>query len=185
MANQSDVVEILKSLVAVQKDTTKMLGSLADAHIALDTKVTGIRSDIGLLKGGYARSQLERQLNLIAHDLGGELMTEVSPATLIALSKELDGAAKGDVQSFVRADAVLMVTRKDGKPGYMAIEVSYTVGDDDARRAVRNSEFLAQATGLPAQPVVAGVDVLPEVQKLVDEGIVSWYAIPPRDLQPD
>ena len=90
-----------------------------------------------------------------------------------------------DVKSFQHADLILYVSDGQGSPRYLAIEASFTVDGRDIDRAMRNADYLTQYTGLRADPVVAGVEVLSEAQARIDRGEASLYSIERRDLQPD
>ena len=90
-----------------------------------------------------------------------------------------------DVKSFQQADLVLYVSDDEGRPRYLAIEASFTVAGRDIDRAVRNANYLKQYTGLQADPVVAGVEVLSDAQARIDKGEAWLHRIERRDIQPD
>lgn len=177
VAQAPDLQESIDSLTAkVDSLTTE-----------LNTKVDGIRQDLGEVRGGHARSAVLRNAALIAHGLDCRLISEVPQGIILGFSRmaERNNEPVGDVKSFQQADLVLYVSDDQGSPRYLAIEASFTIAGRDVDRAVRNATYLNQYTGLRADPVVAGVEVLPEAQLRIDQGDARLYRIERRDLQPD
>ncbi len=151
----------------------------------ISTKVDGLRDDIGLVKGGHARNAMRQNLPRIADGFGFQFISEVPQAAVIGFSKVAiaQGEAKNEAESFRNADTVIYVLTAVGQPGYVAIEASFTVDSNDVGRAVRNSDYLARFTGLPAYAAVAGVEILPGAQAEIDAGKALLYRIPTRELQ--
>lgn len=159
---------------------------LGRALTGMNDKLDGIRDDIGLVRGGHARNEMLRNASLISDALGYQVVTELPRASLISLGKAAaaDGKSRGEVESFRNADAVLLGQAEDGRQGYIAVEVSFTVDANDVRRAVRNAQYLEAYTGFPACAVVAGVEILQDARQQADRDHVYYYRIPSRDLQP-
>ena len=153
----------------------------------MNAKVDGIRQDLGEVRGGHARSAVLRNAALVANGLGYQLIAEVPRGIILGFSKVAasNNVSPDDVKSFQQADLVLYVSDDQGSPRYLAIEASFTVAGRDIDRAVRNARYLVQYTGLQADPVVAGVEVLAEAQARIDKGEAWLYRIERRDLQPD
>ena len=82
---------------------------------------------------------------------------------------------------FAKADLVMIAQDANNQPGYIAVEVSFTISDNDVRRAVRNAEYLHKYTGIRSHAAVAGVDILSDAKQQVDSGKVHWYEIPIRE----
>ena len=160
------------------------LGSRVDT---LGGKIDGLMDDVALVKGGHAVSAMRRNAALIADDLGCQLIEELPQGVVIGFAKVAadDGEPANEVDSFRHADLVLHVRDSKGHPGYIAVEASFTVNANDVRRAVRNAGYLSKYTGVVSYAVVAGVDVMPEAQELIDQEGTHVYRILPRDLQPD
>ena len=129
--------------------------------------------------------QMLQNLSRITQELGFSLISPVPQDSVIAFSRAAaaQGIAPNEVESFRNADAVLNVLASDSRPGYLAIESSYTVDSNDIRRAVRNAAYLKDLTGLEGYAAVVGVNVLPEAQAEIDAGSVPYYEIQPRELQ--
>ena len=170
---------------AFMADTTKRFDDLNGRVDGLSEKVDGLRNDIAMVKGGHARNEMRRNANLIVDDLGCTLISEIPQGVIVAFAKVAtdNGVPSNEVESFRNADMVMLVQDANNKPGYIAVEASFTVDGNDVRRAVRNADYLRQYTGMPSYAVVSGVDVLPEVQQQVDQGNVSLYRIAKRDIQ--
>ncbi len=154
--------------------------------IATNVKLDGLKDDIGLVKGGHARNELRHKASLVADDLGYQLISELPQGALAAFAKVAvaNGVPANEVESFRNADMVMMVQDSTNQPGYVAVEVSYTVNTNDVRRAKRNASYLEQYTGIRSHPVVAGVDIMPEAQREAADSNVYWYKILARDIQP-
>ena len=95
------------------------------------------------------------------------------------------GIRQGDLDSFTRADAVAETTDGEGRKRYVAIEISFKSRKRDVDRAVRNAEFLARFTGVPASAAVAGFEMSDEIRDAVDAGVVFWYKLVVKVLQPE
>ena len=180
---QPDSEQLPNLLESVDLLTAKM-DSLATE---MNAKVDGIRQDLGEVRGEHARGAVLRQAVLVADGLGCQLISEVPRGIILGFSRVAESSREpvGDVKSFQQADLVLYVLDDQGSPRYLAIEASFTVADRDIDRAVRNARYLQQFTGLRADPVVAGVEVLPGAQERIDKGEAWLHRIERRDLQPD
>jgi uncharacterized phage infection (PIP) family protein YhgE len=120
-------------------DANRQFGNINTNLTATNEKLDGLKDDIGLVKGGHARNELRHRASLIADDLGYQLISELPQGALIAFAKiaVANGVAPNEVDSFRNADMVMMVQDSNNQPGYVAVEVSYTVNSNDVRRAVR------------------------------------------------
>ncbi len=145
------------------------------------TRHESISSDLGVLKGGYAFETTLRDVVRIAFELGFQFIAAMPTQELDALA---DLAAKSgepdeDVQSFRNADLVMMVQRQGEPAVYIAVEVSYTVGSVDIRRAKRNAEYLSRYTPLQAVGAVVGVHMPETTRHQADaEGILRYLVRP-------
>lgn len=179
----TNTLGIITHFVDEQRDlNNKVFDFMGDANRKLD----GIRTDLGEVRGGHARSAVLRNAALVADALDCRLISEVPQGVLLGFAKvaQDDGEDPGDVESFRNADMVLYVSNTQGRPLYIAVEASFTVADGDVTRAVRNAAYLQKYTGLPALAVVAGVEVLDGVQDRIDREEVHLYRIQRRELQP-
>ena len=186
----SDSVATLTGVVTTISDGQKQLNAkLVGTNKKLDStnkKLDGLMDDIGLVKGGHARNETIRNASLIAHRLGYQLISELRQEALIGFAElaKADGVPGNEAESFAKADLVMIAQDDNKQPGYVAVEVSFTIDGNDVRRAVRNADYLRKYTGIQAHPAVAGVDILPDAKRQVDAGKVHWYEIPKRDIQP-
>ena len=153
----------------------------------VDEKVNGIRQDLGEVRGGHARNVVLRDAVLVASSLDCRLISEVPQGIILGFSKvaAANNESPDDVKSFQHADLILYVSDDQGHPRYLAVEASFTVSGHDIDRAVRNAKYLTQYTGLRADPVVSGIQVLPEAQERIDRGEALLYRIERRHLQSD
>ena len=167
-------------------NTNKRLDGVNNKLDGTNRKLDGLMDDIGLVKGGHARNETIRNTSLIAHRLGYQFISEIRQEALIGFAElaKANGVADNEVESFAKADLVMIAQDANNQPGYIAVEVSFTIDGNDVRRAVRNADYLRKYTGIQAHPAVAGVDILPDAKRQVDAGKVHWYEIPKRDIQP-
>ena len=182
-SHQNSVVD----LAGLWKKTAKELnGKIDGIATQINGKIDGMRDDISMIKGAHARNEALREPGKIAHSLEHTYIHEVGQDALQQFgdraASELN-ASKSDAESFINADLLMMVNDRDYHPMYMAVEASYTVHPRDVERAVRNADYIHKF-GVPG-PVVAGVEMMPDAKSLAAVHQVSWYQIPPRDLEPN
>lgn len=144
-----------------------------------------IERDLGYLKGGHAVTVAQRDASLIADDMGYQLVSQLPREILIGFAKMARDSGKpvSDVDSFRKADLVILARDGNGHPAYLAVEASFTVANRDIQRARRNAEYLHEFTGLPARAAVAGVDIPPRQYTNANVDGVYCYFIPVKDLQ--
>ena len=110
-------------------------------------------------------------------------MTTTSMA--FTASNDTTGITPEDLRSFENADIVLRASHRDtGEVHYIAVEASFTGGEDDTRRSLRNAQYLTRFTGQPAHAVVAALQLTPEAQAAISRGDVIWYETERRHLEP-
>ena len=146
-----------------------------------------IEISIGELKGNTARYVVGVLFSEIATHLGftfKDTLLRRDLNTLIGPQGQTD-VNSGDRQSFIRADLVVAATDANGDTHYIAVEASYTADERDTRRARRNAELLRRLTDCPAHAVIASVHNVDSVQTEVDNGIIHWYALDPKDFTPE
>ena len=167
---------------------TELNGKIDGIATQLNGKIDGMRDDMSMIKGAHARNEALREPGKIAHSLKHTYIHEVGQDALQQFgdraASELN-ASKSDAESFINADLVMMVNDRNYHPMYIAVEASYTVHPRDVERAVRNADYVQELTGVPACPVVAGVEMMPDAESLATDRQVDWYQIPPRDLEPN
>ena len=136
---------------------------------------------IGELRGNVARQVVGAHSKEIAEGMGFEVKRLLARPDLFRLLVRNDPGdlTRGERQSFFRADLVLEVTDPDGSLHYIAIEASYTADKRDTDRALRNAELMETFTGHRAHALVASVRNVREIQGMIDDGTVSWYALEP------
>ena len=116
---------------------------------------------LGYLRGAHASNATRRDADIIAADMGYQLVDQLSRGMLISFANmaRASGKPENDVRSFREADLIMLVRDADGQPAYVAVEASFTVAAKDIERAKRNAEYLHEFTGLKAMAAVAGVEI--------------------------
>ena len=156
-----------------------------DRFDAMDKSIEGIRNDMGVLKGGHARSSAIRQATAITDSLGLNRVRNLDYDELRALTISADTSdiLRNDIMSFRLADLVMEATDQSGDSCYVAVEISYTANGRDTDRAIRNAGFLTSFTGHPAQAAIAGINRDRRIEGRVESGEVFWHQLDLDDLQ--
>ena len=142
---------------------------------------------IGELRGNVARQVVNSRFLEIASGMGFRfkgLLTRDDLGQMI-FQREISDIPQSDRRSFVRADLVVKGTDSAGAIHYIAVEASYTADQRDTSRAQRNAAILTQLTGHPAHAAIASVRNVREIQSLIDNDTVYWYALEPGDFTPE
>ena len=150
----------------------------------VNTRFDRMERESGILRGAHARNNVARQAALIARHLGLRHVRTLTINELVAL---VDGADTADLppnelESFCLADVVIEASNAQGELSYIAVEVSYTVDRNDARRAISNAQWLERFTGRTARAVVAGLNLHNSAEDSVNAGALTWYPVPARIL---
>ncbi len=88
-------------------------------------------------------------------------------------------------RSYAKSDVIIRAATLDGSTFYIAVEASYTCDGRDTARAMSHSRLVAQFTGKPAFPAIAGVRLDRTIQPLLDSGDIFWYPIEEEEMEPE
>ena len=193
-----DLPERFSQFVAEMKDfraevnrfveaTNKRFDALEVRQAQYRDDVKAIRRDLGVLKGGHARTAAIRNAPTIARSIGLRRTKTLSQDDLWDMT---DSADTSDIHanvldSFRRADLVMEATDTEGEVCYIATEISFTVHQIDISRATRNSRLLTRFTGRPAFAAVAGEYAHEDIQDVLDSDGVFWHRLKRSDLEVD
>ena len=149
-----------------------------------------METSIGELRGKVARYVVGVHFLEISDGMGFQfkgLLTRLDLGQLIFQRKPAETAdiPQNDRRSFFRADLVIEVTDSAGAIHYISVEASYTADQRDTSRAQRNAAILTRLTGHSAHAAIASVRNVREIQPLIDNGTVYWYALNPNDFTPE
>ena len=171
-----------------QEELQRSQSVLEQKHEDLTAIVMGIRDDLRPLKAAHARNAIKEnalEITLLHNCLPTKELTKLDLYRMMRDNKSAD-ISRGDQESFRNADLIVEAEHEDtGEIHYFAVEASYTGGVADIRRAVRNAEYLAQFTGMPAHPTVACVSATPEAETAFEQQHCAHYIIPRRLLEPE
>ena len=162
------------------------IGELRDTVARQGNAINRQGDAIGELRGKVARQVVGVHFLEIADGMGFQfkgILTRWDLGQLIF--QRTTDIPQNDRRSFFRADLVIEVTDSEGAIHYIAVEASYTADERDTSRAQRNATLLTQLTGHPAHAAIASVRNVREIQALIDNGTVYWYALEPDDFTPD
>ena len=144
----------------------------------IDTRLDRMEHDGSWLKNAATEADAERGAFAICLAADCEIERVLDRAEITAMAQLLDEAdiTPGNRASFAAADMVILANR-NGETVYLAVEVSYTAALRDLTRAQRNARYLADHTGLPTIPVVAGVRRDHALQDAIDQGEIAWFEL--------
>ena len=169
------------TLVKVMESTERRLGVLEAGQDRLS-------DDTAPLKAAHARNSALRIVARIARVANCREHRVLDLGDILDLIDDSDtsGIAQNELISFENADIIIEATPRDnGAVHYIAVEASYTAGRKDARRAIRNAEYMTRFTGRPAHAVVAAQRVNPAIAHLIENGELHWAQILQKELETD
>ena len=194
IAANAETAERVTRLEASAAETNERVGrleaamaQLAEAMAASDRRSHRMEVDIGRMKGHDARNAVQadggrrvaRSMNLRR-----TRTLDIDEIWDFTLNNDVGDIRAGDIQSFRDADVIMIAADEDGQQHYVAVEVSYSVNGRDAERAIRNAQLLRRFTAQSAYAAVAGTRINNRVQEMIDDGLVHWYSILDKDIEP-
>ena len=177
--------ETLAGIQRTLAEHTETLAKHGEIFAQHNSWFKAIRSDLGPIKGWYARSIAVEQAYFLAEDMGLAWVRTLTPPEIGALvrSADLSDLPKNDLRIFGRADLIMETTDEYGGPCYVAVEASFTANGRDTDRAVRNAEILARATGRAARAAVAAKRVDHRIRPRIESGEVFWHELSHHSLE--
>ena len=180
------LMELPTKVDKLQEDVSKLMELPAKVD-RLQEEVRLITTDLAPIRGSHARDAAQRAVRRIARVVDCRLQEQLNDDDLYGLTANSDttGITPEDLKSFENADIVLRASHRDsGDIHYIAVEASFTGGEDDTCRALRNAQYLTRFTGQPAHAVVAALRLTPEAEAAIRLGNVTWYETERRHLEP-
>ena len=180
------LMELPAKVDHLQEDVSKLMELPAKVD-RLQEEVRQITTDLAPIRGSHARDAAQRAVRRIARMVNCQLQEQLNDDDLYGFTANNDTTdiTPEDLKSFENADIVLRAIHRDtGEIHYIAVEASFTGGEDDTRRALRNARYLTRFTGQPAHAVVAALRLTPEAEAAIKQGNVTWYETERRHLEP-
>lgn len=162
----------VKEMRETAEENTRQLVELRRVTELQTARMNRMESDISKVKGLTAQLLAERTIAGIADELDLFNSVQVPAAELAQFARQLQ-LDRPTRRSFINADLVFLAQDAHDTPIYCAVEVSWTVGSWDLRRARRNAELLQQATGIAALAVAAG----DRCEDSLDWAGVVWFQL--------
>ena len=154
-----------------------------DFNADTNERLRAMGNDLGIVKGGYARTEILRKASVIARDMGYNYIKNLRRTQILAIA---DRAAtdidEATLASFRNADLVMEVEDAKHQRNYIAVEASYTVQARDVDRAKRNASLLYDLTEIKSHAAVAGVEMNEIVERQAHANQVHWYTHPAPGL---
>ena len=159
-----------------------------NAHLrALDRRMERFEDDMALFRSRHVSEMIREQTRRLAREVGCRRVRILTADDLYDMVDEADtdDISLSALRSFRFADLIMEAEKTDsGDPGYIAVEISYTVNGRDTERAFRNADFLRRFTGKDTVAVIAGVRKDDRVNSDIEVGNVVWYPVEVEDLVP-
>ena len=180
------LMELPAKTDSLQEDVSKLMELPAKVD-RIQEEVRQITTDLAPIRGSHARDAALRAVRRIARIVNCRLQEQLNDDDLhdFTANNDATGITPEDLRSFENADVVLRASHRDtGEINYIAVEASFTGGEDDTRRALRNARYLTRFTGHPGHAVVAALRLTTEAEAAVEQGKVTWYESERRHLEP-
>ena len=180
--------ELAAGQAALADTLAKFMESTERRLGAVETKLDQHTNEMAPLKAAHARNGALQMVFRIARIVRCREPRVLGEGDILDLIDDSDtaGIAQNELTSFENADIIIEARPRDnGAVHYIAVEASYTAGRNDARRAIRNAEFMTRFTGRPAHAVVASKRVNPAIAHLIESGELHWAEIMQKDLETD
>ncbi len=157
-----------------------------NAHLsALDLRLGRFEQDMAFFRSRHASEMVRDQSRRVAREAGYRRVRTLTTDDLYDMVDEADteGISVSALRSFRAADLIMEAEKADtGAPGFVAVEISYTVNGRDTERAIRNADFLKRFTSKDAVAVVAGVRKDDRIDPDIAAGNVAWFPVEVEDL---
>ena len=170
----------------LQEDVSQLMELPAKVD-SLQDDVHQITTDLVPIRGSHARDAAQRAIRRIARIVNCRLQGQLNDDDLYSFTANNDttGITSEDLKSFENADILVRASHRDtGEIHYIAVDASFTGGEDDTRRALRNARYLMRFTDQPAHAVVAALRLTQEAEEAIKQGNVTWYETERRHLEP-
>jgi len=156
-------VEVLEQDMGVVKQKVEVL----EKDVAwLKKEVKSLKVDVASLKG----DNLERKVREKAPAYFGRFFRKIKVIDIQQWAEKLDDAEdQGLITPEEREQAlnldILLRAKKEGRELLLAVEVSYTVEEKDAVRALERANTFYKLYQIETIPVVVGVEISPELEE--------------------
>jgi hypothetical protein len=160
LAARVDALAVRVEQLADSHQRTEQELAQLTAHVtALTARVDRMDGQLGNLLG----RELERSYRELAHAYFADILASIRVVSRDDLAHLLDAAVDaGAITQEERRDALFAdlvlqgVRPSDRQRAYLVAEISASISDTDAQRALRRAALLQRATGLPTLPAVGG-----------------------------
>ena len=186
---KTDVSELKTDVSGLKTDMVEVKADVAELKtdmVEVKADVSGLRVDVAELKGSSAMGVAERRYGFIAFELGLKARHLLDSADIaqFAAHEAASGFSPSDLDSFMNCDLMILAESPTEGECYIVVQVSYTVDHSDIDRAISHSQMVTRFTGLPAYPVVAGMERAGVTERRLTSGTVHWHRMPRAAARP-
>ena len=182
---KTDVAGLKTDVAGLKTDVAGLKTDVAGIHVELN-RMNGrmdngfgtnyeikVANNFGSIAGRFLRLNRVRLLKAVGFPINNDFSDMIADADENGLitTEQANELLAADLIAFGRI-------RNNGHEAYVVAEVSITIANSDIIRAAERAGFLAQATGVAAEPIVVGENIAPEQQALAEEWNVIFVPLP-------
>ena len=154
---QGDVTSLRGDVSSLQGDVTSLREDVNDLQVKTGRLIT----DMGHLKGSHAHTAAIQSAPVISEIMGFKWVRTLSELEIYRMAhseqtSKIGAERRRRLQSFRSSDIIMEALNENGETCYVAVEVSYTIRQNDIARAVDHKNIAAALTGAPTYAAVAG-----------------------------
>lgn len=195
---RAEIAEIQKTIDKIQKDIIEIRAEIAEIRrdiTAIHRITQRQQSDFQNFRGQFAENTARKKAPSITMAVGQAIGKRLLSKRVLTQADLSDFTQNADVShipynhiiSFQEADLIIEAynLQDNADDCYIAVEASYTCGQDDADRALRHAAILRGFTGKPVYPVVSGVRIHDALKDAVNGGgedAILWHKIDEEEL---
>ena len=209
---ERDIVEIRKDIVEIRKDIVEIrefMDATNQRFDSVDQSIDELRGDVRAIhritqrqqsdfqnfRGQFAENTARKKAPSITMAVGQAIGKRLlnkrvltqSDLSHFTRSSDISHIPYNHIISFQEADLIIEAynLQDNSDDCYIAVEASYTCGQDDADRALRHAAILRGFTGKPVYPVVSGVRIHDAIKDAVNGGgedSILWHKIDEEEL---
>jgi hypothetical protein len=126
--------------------------------------------DVCSLKGMWLETEVKKHVHSFfsEHLSNVKLVGQKRVNKILSLAIEKGIISKEEREDVLRLDLIVEGTLlSTEEPVFVAVEISYTIAENDVQRAVKMAEILKKATGRKVLPAVVGYRISKKAKKLL------------------
>ena len=188
---QKEIIEIRADIIEIRAEIVELRRDLTAMHRITQRQQSDFQNFRGQFAENTTRKKAPSITMAVGSAIGKRLLNErvLTQADLSNFTKNADISRipYNHIISFQEADLIIEAYNLQDRDDtcFIAVEASYTCGQEDTDRALRHAAILRGFTGKPVYPVVSGVRIHDAVKASVNGGgedSILWHKIDEEEL---